>query len=132
MIYDLNYEYIIVALLVMLISWMLLKSDPYKYIPGDKYLIPYVGSFLELIEYKQAGKLHMFFDSKYQKHGKIFKVEAIGLTALVVADSDAIKQILTSPSFSRTDLFQKALIDIMKYSLFAMPTNDMWRKYIFE
>jgi cytochrome P450 len=111
---------------------MLLKSDPYKSIPGDKFLIPYVGNFLELLEYKQYGKLHQFFEAKFQKHGKFFKIKVMGVTALMVADSDGIKQILTSPSFSRSDTFQKALIDIMKYSLFAMPTNDMWRKYIFE
>jgi hypothetical protein len=126
--FDIFDNYISLYVLLFLLTLTFLKKDPYNSIPSDKTL-PFFGNFFSLSQYG-ADRLHLFFKSQYIKHGKIFKLELLGMRSVVVSDAVAIKQILSSNSFARADFAQNALIDIMKYSLFAMPTDDMWKRYI--
>jgi cytochrome P450 len=124
--FDIFDNYIALYVLLFLITLTALMKDPYKSIPSDKTL-PFFGNFFSIAKYG-ADKLHLFFENQYKKHGKIFKLELLGMRSIVVSDAAAIKQILSSNSFVRAEYAQNALIDIMKYSLFAMPTNDMWKR----
>jgi hypothetical protein len=126
-----SYEYIAVAVLAILISMILLRQDPFSDVPGDKYFFLFLWNFPEALEYRRTNKLNGFLKLKYQKYGKIFQMKNIWGTAIIVADADGIKQILTSSSFARTAIVQYALVDIMKYSLFALPTDDIWKRYLY-
>ncbi|KAJ3271124.1 Thromboxane-A synthase [Terramyces sp. JEL0728] len=106
----------------------LLKKDPYADIPGP-YAFPIVGS-IQTFKQSLAGKSHeqwMVFASQFKR---IFKIERLGVTNVIITDADETKRILTdTDSFVRRSAifaFKGLMLD---HALFVFGTGDQWKRH---
>ncbi|KAJ3269682.1 hypothetical protein HDV01_001110 [Terramyces sp. JEL0728] len=102
-------------------------NDPLSKIPGPPNY-PIIGN-PGLLRALFRSKRHEYVAQMVEKYGDILRMDFIGPTVFVVNAQEA-KRILNSSTFVKSDtVIMKIGIGILNNALFAMPSNDHWKKH---
>ncbi|ORY46093.1 cytochrome P450 [Rhizoclosmatium globosum] len=88
-----------------------------------------VGSLFSYLPYMLNRRMFDYFLKKQHELGPICVIDVFGRDRVAVSDPAAMKRILTSSDFSRSDILIRNSKDIMEYPLFGMETGDIWRTH---
>ncbi|KAJ3408405.1 hypothetical protein HDV05_005033 [Chytridiales sp. JEL 0842] len=95
-------------------------------IPGPPRY-PFIGSILYSISYLIKGKSHDLHDKLHKKYGPIVAQSLFGIESVQIADPDFITK--QFPALKRAELSTSYMKGIVKYALFLLPNEEIWKKH---
>ncbi|KAJ3277901.1 hypothetical protein HK104_002854, partial [Borealophlyctis nickersoniae] len=116
------------------VATFLLAYGAYAYtttttLPKSKFSLPFVGSLFAIWPYLKDQKVMKFIYEEQRRLGPIFTLQFFG-SIPVLGNPKEIKRVLTdNRSFYRGDKFQQAAEGVAKYSLFLLPSGDLWHRH---
>ncbi|KAI8805336.1 cytochrome P450 [Cladochytrium replicatum] len=99
-------------------------------LPGPP-MLPYLGAFFSMLDMVETGELHIDFHERLTRYSESDKLlvqnNLFGKLTVVTGDVELTKVILAKGV--RSNQLQSFGKDLIKYGLFAMPTDDIWKAH---
>ncbi|KAJ3228151.1 hypothetical protein HK099_006031 [Clydaea vesicula] len=100
----------------------------YTNIPSFNGGLPFFGNFFQFLKFGKINKLHDLF-KEMNKDESIVTYSVFFDLGISTSKAELVKGILNSKSFVRDDFAVRLFDGISKYSLFVIPTSDLWKKH---
>ncbi|KAJ3128994.1 hypothetical protein HK098_002845 [Nowakowskiella sp. JEL0407] len=104
------------------------KIGEFSSIPGPPGY-PFLANLPLIMPYVRIKRSDLFFSDLVDNYGNFCKVTTGNKIMVLTADAAINKKIATSDSFVRGSNFSLVAADIAPFSLFVIPSGDVWKKH---
>ncbi|KAJ3384375.1 hypothetical protein HDU92_003609 [Lobulomyces angularis] len=104
------------------------KKPTYNNIPVYKGGVFFFGHLFQFLKFGKKKKVHELIED-FNKSDPIISYYFFNVEGIMTSKAELIRGVLNSKNFVRDDFAIKAFEGISKFSLFVLPTSDLWKKH---